>query len=71
MFAALMWTDALYYTPSYQGPLSNATGGGDLSWLLGIVVAGVIYWVLSFRSIPKEVSEAEAVAARAAARVAR
>jgi cytosine/uracil/thiamine/allantoin permease len=56
MFAALMWTDALYYTPSYQGPLSNATGGGDLSWLLGMVVAGVIYWALSFRSIPKEVA---------------
>jgi hypothetical protein len=35
-----------------------------------MVVAGVIYWVLSFRSIPKEVSEAEAVAAPGAARVA-
>ena len=52
MFAALMWTDALYYTPSYQGPISNATGGGDLSWLLGMVVAGAIYFVLSFRSVP-------------------
>jgi purine-cytosine permease-like protein len=70
MVAALMWTDALYYTPSYQGPISNATGGGDLSWLLGMVVAGVIYWVLSFRSIPKEVSEAAAVAAPGAAKTA-
>ena len=69
MFAALMWTDALYYTPSYQGPISNATGGGDLSWLFGMVVAGVIYWVLSFRSVPKEVSEAEAVGAAGAAKV--
>jgi len=67
MFAALMWTDALYYFPSYQGPIANATGGGDLSWLFGMVVAGVIYWVLSFRSIPKEVAEAEAVAATAGA----
>ena len=31
-----MWIDALYYYPSYQGPISNATGGGDLSWLFGI-----------------------------------
>ena len=63
MFAALMWTDALYYTPSYQGPISNATGGGDLSWLLGMVVAGAIYFVLSFRSVPREVSEAIVVPA--------
>ena len=63
MFAALMWTDALYYSPSYQGPISNATGGGDLSWLLGMVVAGAIYFVLSFRSVPSEVTEAVAVPA--------
>jgi hypothetical protein len=35
-----------------------------------MVVAGVIYWALSFRSVPKEVSGAEAVAASAAAKVA-
>jgi hypothetical protein len=34
-----------------------------------MVVAGVIYWVLSFRSVPKEVSEAEAVGAAGAAKV--
>ena len=28
MVAALMCTHALYYFPSYQGPLSNSTGGG-------------------------------------------
>jgi hypothetical protein len=33
-------------------------------------VAGVIYWALSFRSIPKEVSGAEAIAAPEAARTA-
>jgi len=70
MFAALMWTDALFYTPSYQGPLSNATGGGDLSWLLGMVVAGAIYWALSFRSVPQEVSGAGAVAPPEAAKIA-
>jgi NCS1 family nucleobase:cation symporter-1 len=45
--AALMWTDAAFYNPSYVGPLSSRTGGSDLSWLLGIVVAGGLYAVLA------------------------
>jgi NCS1 nucleoside transporter family len=56
MFAAMMWTDALFYFPAFQGPISSHTGGGDLSWLFGMVVAGVIYWALSFRSIAREVA---------------
>ena len=63
MFAAMMWVDGLTYFPVYNSPLSNATGGGDLSWLFGTVVAGVLYFVLSFRSIPKEVPEAVAATA--------
>ncbi|MGP8161674.1 MAG: purine-cytosine permease family protein [Candidatus Dormibacteria bacterium] len=63
MFAAMMWIDALYYYPAYQGPISSATGGGDLSWLIGIVVAGVLYYLLSFRSIPREVPVAVVVPA--------
>jgi NCS1 nucleoside transporter family len=58
MFAAMMWIDAQYYFPSYEGPISHATGGGDLSWLLGMVVAGVLYFLLSSRSVPREVPEA-------------
>jgi len=47
MVAAVMWIDAKYYVPSYVGPLSNATHGADFSWLVGIVVGGLVYLVLS------------------------
>ncbi|HXZ99813.1 MAG TPA: cytosine permease [Candidatus Binatia bacterium] len=57
MGAALMWTDAQFYVPSYNSPLSAATGGGDLSWLVGIVVSALLYWVLSFRSVAGEVAQ--------------
>ncbi|MGO9342197.1 MAG: purine-cytosine permease family protein [Acidimicrobiales bacterium] len=54
MFAAMMWIDALYYKPSYVGPLSNGTNGMDLSWIFGMLVAGVAYWALSYKSVRKE-----------------
>ncbi len=54
MFAAMMWTDAAYYVPSYTSPLSNHTHGADLSWLLGLVVAGLTYYLLSRSSVPQE-----------------
>jgi NCS1 family nucleobase:cation symporter-1 len=54
MFGAMMWIDALYYVPSYTGPLSNGTHGADFSWLFGMIIAGVVYWVLSMTSVPKE-----------------
>ena len=54
MFAAMMWIDAAFYVPAYTGPISNATSGGDLSWLFGFVVAGVLYYVLSIGSIRRE-----------------
>ena len=54
MFAAMMWIDALYYKPSYVGPLSNGTNGMDLSWIFGMLVAGVVYWALSYKSVRKE-----------------
>ena len=56
MFAAMMWTNANFYFPAFQGPISSHLGGGDLSWLFGMVVAGVIYWAFSFRSIAREVA---------------
>jgi NCS1 nucleoside transporter family len=70
MFAAMMWIDAQYYFPSYIGPISNATGGADLSWLLGGVVAGLLYWIFSMASIRKEVADAEAAETSDAVRVA-
>jgi purine-cytosine permease-like protein len=54
MFSAMMWINAQFYVPSYTGPLSNATHGGDLSWAFGLVVASVIYYVLSIGSIRRE-----------------
>ncbi|MDA8266682.1 MAG: cytosine permease [Actinomycetota bacterium] len=56
MFAAMMWIDAAFYVPSYTGPISNATNGADFSWLLGLIVAGVAYFLLSYSSVPKEAS---------------
>jgi NCS1 family nucleobase:cation symporter-1 len=54
MFAAMMWIDAAFYKPSYTGPLSNATHGADLSWIFGMLVASVLYFMLSYNSIQRE-----------------
>jgi len=54
MFAAMMWIDAAFYVPTYTGPISNATHGGDFSWLFGMIVAGGAYWILSMTSIRRE-----------------
>ncbi|MGC8627959.1 MAG: purine-cytosine permease family protein [Acidimicrobiales bacterium] len=54
MFAAMMWIDAAYYFPAYTSPLSSHTHGADLSWLFGMVVAGLAYYVTSRSSVPKE-----------------
>ena len=54
MTAALMWTDALYYKPSYVGPVSSALGGSDFSWAVGILVGGFVYAVLAGRTVRNE-----------------
>ncbi len=54
MFAAMMWIDAAFYVPAYTGPLSNGTHGADFSWAFGMVVSGVLYGILSAKSIRKE-----------------
>jgi purine-cytosine permease-like protein len=54
MFAAMMWIDAAYAWPAYTSPISNATNGGDFSWLFGMVVAGLAYYIFSMSSVPKE-----------------
>lgn len=54
MVAAMMWVDAAFYFPAYTGPISNATGGADLSWLIGIVVGGLVYYLFSLKSVPRE-----------------
>jgi purine-cytosine permease-like protein len=45
MVAVLMWINASIAVPSYVGPISNATGGSDFSWAMGIVVGALAYWV--------------------------
>jgi purine-cytosine permease-like protein len=47
MIASLLWIDAAFAVPSFVGPISSALQGSDLSWLLGIVVGGCVYWILA------------------------
>jgi NCS1 nucleoside transporter family len=55
MFGAMMWIDAAYYYPlNYTSPISNATNGSDFSWLFGMIIAAVVYWILSVASVHKE-----------------
>ncbi len=61
MFAALMWIDAAFYTPSYTSPISNHTHGADLSWLFGLLVGAGVYYLLSARSVPREAAGEAAV----------
>lgn len=38
-------------TTIFVGPISKASGGADFSVFTGVVVAGVVYWVLARRSL--------------------
>jgi hypothetical protein len=39
----------IYYWPEWEGPVATAFGGVEISWLVGFVVAGGLYY-LSNRS---------------------
>jgi nucleobase:cation symporter-1, NCS1 family len=57
MAATLMWINASTAVPAYTGPLSNhfpGLHGGDFSWVLGIVVGALVYWLLAARSVRQE-----------------
>jgi nucleobase:cation symporter-1, NCS1 family len=54
MLAAMMWIDAAFYVPAYTSPLSSATNGADFSWLFGLVVGSVSYWILAAGSVRRE-----------------
>ena len=59
MLAALMWINADFAVPSYVGPISNhfpGLQGGDLSWAIGIVVGGGVYYLLARRGVREEVA---------------
>jgi len=50
MVAALLWINADFAVPSYIGPISShfpGLQGGDLSWAIGIVVGGGVYYLLA------------------------
>jgi len=45
------------------GPLSSRTGGSDMSFFMGLIVGGVVYWLLARRSVRAEAADLDAVAA--------
>jgi nucleobase:cation symporter-1, NCS1 family len=44
----------------YTGPLAKSLGGADISWILGIVVSGTLYYVLARRFRPAMTAEVPA-----------
>jgi purine-cytosine permease-like protein len=57
MVAAVMWINGTYYVPSYAGPISNhfpGMRGSDFSWVLGLIVSSLAYWLLAARGVRKE-----------------
>lgn len=62
MLAGVLWINGQSYVPSFMGPLSKATGGADLSWLLAIVSGSVVYYFLSFKSVRQETAAPAVVA---------
>lgn len=50
MVASLLWIDST----AFVGPLSNRSNGSDFSVFTGIVVGGLVYWLLARRSVPNE-----------------
>jgi nucleobase:cation symporter-1, NCS1 family len=57
MVMALLWINADFAVPSYVGPISNhfpGLEGGDLSWAIGIVVGGGVYFLLARRGVRRE-----------------
>jgi purine-cytosine permease-like protein len=62
MVAACLWID----TTAFHGPLSSRTGGSDLSFFMGLVVGGLVYYLLARRSVQAETADLSAVAASSA-----
>ncbi|MCY0865573.1 MAG: cytosine permease, partial [Sulfobacillus sp.] len=49
-FGAVATEIPLMNTTLYQGPLSKLMGGADISWLVGILVAGALYYAFMRRN---------------------
>ena len=59
MVAALLWINAAFAFPAYTGPIANhfpGLQGGDLSWAIGIVVGGGLYYLLARRRVAGELA---------------
>jgi purine-cytosine permease-like protein len=57
MVASLLWINADFAVPSYIGPISNhfpGLQGGDLSWAIGIVIGGGVYYLLARGGVRRE-----------------
>jgi len=58
MIAAAVWLNAFSTTAlNYEGPLASRIGGSfgsDFSVFMGLIVGGVVYWLLARRSVTAE-----------------
>jgi purine-cytosine permease-like protein len=50
MTAACLWIDS----PAFVGPLSSRTAGSDMSFFMGLIAGGLIYYLLARRSVQAE-----------------
>jgi len=57
MGAALLWLNA---SPAYIGPLASRTGGSDLNWILGPLVAVIVYLLLSWLERKRRSADSDA-----------
>jgi len=39
--------------PFFTGPVASMIGGADVTWVVGLIVASVLYAVLMKKSVPK------------------
>lgn len=57
MIATMLWINAQFFVPSYMGLISSKTGGSDFSWLIGIVVGGLAYYLLARSEVRSEAAQ--------------
>jgi purine-cytosine permease-like protein len=59
MAAACLWIDS----PAFVGPLSSRTAGSDFSFFMGLVVGGVLYYLLARTSVREQIAEPDTATA--------
>ena len=59
MAAACLWIDS----PAFVGPLSSRTAGSDFSFFMGLVVGGVLYYLLARPSVGEQIAEPDTATA--------